>query len=417
MRLPAVHRSGVGRPGRARRRQDRSTGRSSRGGVGPHRTARGRCGRTSSPPRSCGRATGAGLEPDELTAMFAETRPEAIEDMRQAADDLRAEVAGETVTFVVNRNINVSNVCIVGCAFCGFGQGKRSPDAYQHPTARSSSAASSRRSTTARRRSACSPASTRTGRSRTTSSGCASSRTPPRSPRRAYSPMEIAHMCDLSGRPPDEVFARLREAGLDSTPGTAAEVLHDGVRERISPNKLPVAGAAALPDAAAVRRTRGRARSSCSRRARAQRSLRPGRRCPPRRRRSRWGNERAVAAGEAAVGDLVQRGCSRFWRMSSFKPSVSSARPMLARAFSTSAERRPGRWRSASPCVTSSHHLGAALAPDPNEEPVLAVEQLGQREVVPALCRRAGAHRIAEAEPARLGAIDDDDEDPSRRAA
>src|SRR5918996_1620116 len=70
---------------------------------------------------------GGWLEPDELTAMFAETRPEAIEDMRQAADELRAELAGETVTFVVNRNINVSNVCIVGCAFCGFGQGKRSP--------------------------------------------------------------------------------------------------------------------------------------------------------------------------------------------------------------------------------------------------------------------------------------------------
>jgi FO synthase len=48
-------------------------------------------------------------------------------------------------------------------------------------------------------------------------------------------------MCDISGHSPDDVFARLREAGLDSTPGTAAEVLHDGVRERISPNKLPVA--------------------------------------------------------------------------------------------------------------------------------------------------------------------------------
>ena len=64
--------------------------------------------------------------------MFAETRPEAIEEMREAADELRAELAGETVTFVVNRNINVSNVCTVGCAFCGFGQGKRSPDAYEH---------------------------------------------------------------------------------------------------------------------------------------------------------------------------------------------------------------------------------------------------------------------------------------------
>src|ERR671924_2049136 len=52
--------------------------------------------------------------------------------MRQAADELRAELAGDLVTFVVNRNINVSNVCTVGCAFCGFGQGKRSPDAYEH---------------------------------------------------------------------------------------------------------------------------------------------------------------------------------------------------------------------------------------------------------------------------------------------
>ena len=72
------------------------------------------------------------LEAEELTALFAETRPEVIEDMRQAADELRAELAGDTVTFVVNRNINVSNICTVGCAFCGFGQGRRSPDAYEH---------------------------------------------------------------------------------------------------------------------------------------------------------------------------------------------------------------------------------------------------------------------------------------------
>ena len=75
---------------------------------------------------------GGALSEDELTALFAENRPEAIEDMRQAADSLRRELAGDPVTFVVNRNINVSNVCIVGCAFCGFGQGRRSPDAYEH---------------------------------------------------------------------------------------------------------------------------------------------------------------------------------------------------------------------------------------------------------------------------------------------
>ncbi len=187
-----------------------------------------------------GRA-GEALSAAELTALFAETRPEAIEDMRQAADELRAELAGETVTFVVNRNINVSNVCTVGCAFCGFGQGKRSPDAYEHD-----------RDEFARR--------VHEAVDYGASELCIQSgihpdwtledylgwlrfakQLAPQLHLHAYSPMEIAHMCDISGLPPSEVFAQLREAGLGSTPGTAAEVLHDGVRERISPNKLPVA--------------------------------------------------------------------------------------------------------------------------------------------------------------------------------
>ena len=181
------------------------------------------------------------LNEDELTALFAETRPEVIEAMREAADGIRAELAGETVTFVVNRNINVSNVCIVGCAFCGFGQGKRSPDAYEHD----------REEFVRRVLEAVDYGATEI---------CMQSgihpdwrledyekwlrvikETAPGVHVHAYSPMEIAHMCDISGEPPARVFARLREAGLDSTPGTAAEVLHDGVRERISPNKLPVA--------------------------------------------------------------------------------------------------------------------------------------------------------------------------------
>ncbi len=181
------------------------------------------------------------LAPEEITAMFAETRPEAIEDMRAAADELRAELAGDTVTFVVNRNINVSNVCIVGCAFCGFGQGRRSPDAYEH----------SREEFAARIADAVDFGATEL---------CIQSgihpdwgledyegwlryakELAPDLHLHAYSPMEVAHMVDVSGLSPRAVFARLREAGLDSTPGTAAEVLHDGVRERISPNKLPAA--------------------------------------------------------------------------------------------------------------------------------------------------------------------------------
>src|SRR3954453_4211770 len=71
------------------------------------------------------------LNEEDLTALFSETRPDVIEEMRAAADELRAELRGETATFVVNRNINFTNICVVGCAFCGFGQGKRSPDAYK----------------------------------------------------------------------------------------------------------------------------------------------------------------------------------------------------------------------------------------------------------------------------------------------
>jgi CofH subfamily radical SAM domain protein len=270
------------------------------------------------------------LSPEELTALFAETRPEAIEDMRQAADELRAELAGDTVTYVVNRNINISNVCTVGCAFCGFGQGKRSPDAYEHDEAefvrrvreaidygaselciqsgihpdwslddylgwlrlaKATACESGGRAGSGGSMGVLDGQAVASGGSVGAlegpgsggsvgalegpgsggsvgalegpgSGGSVGALEGPGSGGsvgaldplaiafghpgaslhlHAYSPMEIAHMCDISGLPPAEVFARLADAGLGSTPGTAAEVLHDGVRERISPNKLPVA--------------------------------------------------------------------------------------------------------------------------------------------------------------------------------
>jgi FO synthase len=181
------------------------------------------------------------LTPEELTALFAETRPEAIEDLRQAADDLRAELAGDEVTFVVNRNINISNVCVVGCAFCGFGQGRRSPDAYEHERAEFA-----RRVDEAVEYGAteiCIQSGIHPDWTLDTyvdwlrfAKECA-----PDIHLHAYSAMEVDRMCEVSGLPPRAVFERLLEAGLGSTPGTAAEVLDDGVRERISPNKLPVA--------------------------------------------------------------------------------------------------------------------------------------------------------------------------------
>jgi FO synthase len=184
---------------------------------------------------------GLSLSPDQLTALFAEARPAVMEDMRRAADELRRRLAGDTVTFVVNRNINVSNVCVVGCAFCGFGQSKRSPDAYQHSAeefVRRVQEAVDAGATELCIQSGIHPD---WGLEDYLGWLRLAKRLAPQLHLHAYSPMEVAHMCDVSGLAPREVFHRLREAGLGSTPGTAAEVLHDGVRERISPNKLPVA--------------------------------------------------------------------------------------------------------------------------------------------------------------------------------
>jgi FO synthase len=193
-------------------------------------------------PEAIARArAGGALSAEELTALFSETRPEVVEDVRQAADDLRAELAGETVTFVVNRNINVSNVCVVGCSFCGFGVGRRSPDAYEHDRdefERRVHEAVDYGATEICMQSGIHPD---WGLEEYLGWLRVAKETAPQLHLHAYSPMEIAHMCDVSGLPPAEVFARLVDAGLDSTPGTAAEVLDDGVRARISPNKLPVA--------------------------------------------------------------------------------------------------------------------------------------------------------------------------------
>jgi len=182
---------------------------------------------------------GVELSEDELTALFAETRPEVIEEMRSAADELRQELAGETATFVVNRNINFTNICVVGCAFCGFGQGKRSPDAYE--VSEEDFAARILEAVDFGATELCMQGGIHPdltleeyGKWLRLAKDVA-----PQLHLHAYSPMEVHYMCERSGKEPGEVFEYLLECGLGSTPGTAAEVLDDGVRQRISPNKLP----------------------------------------------------------------------------------------------------------------------------------------------------------------------------------
>jgi FO synthase len=182
---------------------------------------------------------GAELSEDELTALFSETRPEVVEEMRVAADELRAELHGDRATFVVNRNINFTNICVVGCAFCGFGQGKRSPDAYE--VSEEDFAARIEEAVEFGATELCMQGGIHPdltleeyGKWLRLAKDVA-----PQLHLHAYSPMEVHYMCERSGKRPGDVFEYLLECGLGSTPGTAAEVLDDGVRQRISPNKLP----------------------------------------------------------------------------------------------------------------------------------------------------------------------------------
>jgi FO synthase len=156
------------------------------------------------------------------------------------ANELRRRAVGDQVTYVVNRNLNFTNVCIVGCAFCGFGRGPRSPDAYFHST----------ESLVAKAVEAVERGATEV---------CIQGGLPrdlegtyyadllrtikshlPNLHLHAYSPMEIVYGVEKTGVNLSGYLRTLKEAGLGSIPGTAAEILDDQVREALSPNKLKV---------------------------------------------------------------------------------------------------------------------------------------------------------------------------------
>lgn len=177
----------------------------------------------------------------DLTMLFAEQRPEPVERIRTLADGLRAELAGDEVTFVVNRNINFTNVCTVGCAFCGFGVSRRAADAYElgEDGFRAKVAeALAAGATELCMQGGIHPDYTLEHYGRWLE---LAKQIEPALHLHAFSPMEIHHMCERSGKPPTDVLAYLRDRGLGSIPGTAAEVLDDDVRGAISPNKLPTA--------------------------------------------------------------------------------------------------------------------------------------------------------------------------------
>jgi len=159
-----------------------------------------------------------------------------LERLREAAAALNHRLHGDEVTYVVNRNANFTNICNVGCHFCGFQRKASDPDAYRRtPEEVVARLAATPHITEVCLQGGIDPA---LGFGDYTAVVRAIKRWKPDIHVHAFSPMEVHSLHLKTGWPYEEVLAGLMAAGVGSMPGTAAEILDDGVRRQISSLKL-----------------------------------------------------------------------------------------------------------------------------------------------------------------------------------
>lgn len=163
----------------------------------------------------------------------------ALEAVAALADSLRQDAVGDDVTFVVNRNINFTNICYTGCRFCAFAQRKGDADAYSlsiTDVAERAWEAHVAGATEVCMQGGIDPELPVTGYADLVRA--VKARVPSMHVH-AFSPMEIANGVTKSGLSIGEWLISLREAGLDTIPGTAAEILDDEIRWVLTKGKLP----------------------------------------------------------------------------------------------------------------------------------------------------------------------------------
>jgi len=188
------------------------------------------------------RATrGLRVEARDIAALFA-ARDSAVDEICSAADELRAQIAGDTVSYVVNRNINYTNVCHYACRFCAFSKGRghenlrgSAYDLSLEEVSRRTAEAWQRGATEVCMQGGIHPS--YTGRTYLDLLGAAK-KAAPQMHVHAFSPLEVFHGASTLGISVASFLGMLKDAGLGSLPGTAAEILDDGVREHLCPDKL-----------------------------------------------------------------------------------------------------------------------------------------------------------------------------------
>jgi FO synthase len=182
----------------------------------------------------------AGLTDAEALALLDADGPE-LTALAGLADQLRADAAGADVTYVVTRNINFTNVCYTGCRFCAFAQRRTDADAYTLSVEQVGDRAAEAWEAGATE--VCMQGGIHPDLPGTAYFDIAAEvkRRCPEVHVHAFSPMEVMNGAARTGLPVREWLVRAREAGVDSLPGTAAEILDDDVRWVLTKGKLPAA--------------------------------------------------------------------------------------------------------------------------------------------------------------------------------
>jgi FO synthase len=182
----------------------------------------------------------AALTDDEALALLDADGPE-LDALAALADAVRADVSGDDVTYVVNRNINFTNVCYTGCRFCAFAQRRTDADAYTLSLDQIADRAAEAWAAGATE--VCMQGGIHPDLPGTAyfEIAAAVKRRCPDMHVHAFSPMEVVNGASRTGLPVREWLVRAREAGVGSLPGTAAEILDDDVRWVLTKGKLPAA--------------------------------------------------------------------------------------------------------------------------------------------------------------------------------
>jgi FO synthase len=178
------------------------------------------------------------ISDEEALALFSAEGP-ALEELRRVADDLRAEAVGDDITYVVNRNINFTNVCYVGCRFCAFAQREQDRESYTltlNEVADRAEEAWTRGATEVCMQGGIHP--DLPGSFYLELLDAVKARVP-EIHIHAFSPMEVLNGATKLGISFREFLAEARAHGLGSIPGTAAEILDDEVRWVLTKGKLP----------------------------------------------------------------------------------------------------------------------------------------------------------------------------------